>query len=229
MATSKIFHKPLENWKIIFSEIFSFEAHGIFNSYSKTVGLNSVLRFNTMRISMILKKAIVITALLLLLIVPSAIAIPKTKEPKPKTPKTPKGPKMETVIIAETATMNAGNIYLGNQEIDDAGILHVQGALSTGKISSGGSPISGFEIQTSLSGILDLNTYLGSYHGQWMITGQGGTFEGTINGKVEVTIISGNFVGHGTGDFESQKIKGIFEGSVNNFQIEITIQATITS
>ena len=176
---------------------------------------------------MVPKKAIIITALLLVLIVPSAIAIPKNKEPKPKKPKTPYSPRMETVTFEELATLSAGDVYLGDQEIDDAGILHVKDAISTGKISSQGSPISGFEIKTRLSGALDLNTYLGSYHGKWIITGQGGTFEGTINGKVAVTVISGNFVGQGTGDFEGQKMKGTFEGSVNNFQIEITMQATI--
>jgi hypothetical protein len=179
------------------------------------------------------KTMIIITALLLLLIVPSAIAIPKTKEPKtkpkPKTPKTPIGPKRETITFTESATLGAGNIYVGNQQIDDAGILYVQDAISTGTVNSGDSPISGFEILTSLGGTLDLSTYLGSYNGQFVITGKSGSFEGTINGEVEVATISGKFVGHGIGDFEGQKIKGIFEGSVNNFKIEITIQATITS
>lgn len=175
------------------------------------------------------KKAIIMTTLLLLLIVPSAIAIPKIKEPKPPTPKTPNKLKTETITFTESATLGAGNIYLGNQEIDKTGTLHVQDAISTGKINSGDSPISGFEIQTSLSGTLDLETYLGAYHGQWIINGQGGTFEGTIDGKVAVTSISGNFVGKGTGDLEDQKIKGTFEGSVNNFQIEITLQAKISS
>jgi hypothetical protein len=161
--------------------------------------------------------------------VPSAIAIPKIKEPKPKTPRAPNNPKKEIINFTESATLGAGNIYLGNQEIDNTGTLYVQDAISTGKINSGDSPISGFEIQTSLSGTLDLNTYLGAYHGQWIITGQGGTFEGTINGEVAVTNISGNFVGKGTGNFEDQKIKGTFQGSVNNFQIEITLLATISS
>lgn len=175
------------------------------------------------------KKTIIITALLLLLIVPSAIAIPKSKEPKPKIPKTPSGPKKETITLTESATLGAGDIYLGNQEIDDAGVLYVQDAISTGTIDSGDSPISGFKILTSLSGTLDLSTYLGFYNGQFIITGNNGSFEGTINGDVEVANIFGKFVGHGIGDFEGQKIKGIFEGSVNNFKIEITIQATITS
>lgn len=181
------------------------------------------------------KAMIIITALLLLLIVPSAIAIPKTKEPKPKlkpkpkTPKTPVGPKKETITFTELATLGAGDIYVGNQQIDDAGILYVQDAISTGTVDSGDSPISGFEILTSLSGTLDLSTYLGSYNGQFVITGKSGSFEGPINGEIEVATISGKFVGHGIGDFKDQKIKGTFEGSVNNFKIEITIQATITS
>jgi len=170
------------------------------------------------------KKTVLIMALLMLLLVESAIALPKTKDPKPKPPKIPN---KETITFTETATLTAGNIYLGNQIID-TGILYVQDAISTGTVNSGDSPISGFEIQTSLSGTLDLNTYIGSYYGKWIITGQSGTFEGTITGNVAVATISGKFVGHGTEFFEGQKIKGAFEGSVNNFQVEITIQATIT-
>jgi hypothetical protein len=173
------------------------------------------------------RKAVIIIALLLLILVESAIAIPKTKEPKPKPPKIPKSPKIGTITFTESAILGAGNVYLGNQIID-VGILYVQDAISTGTINNGDSPISGFEIQTSLSGTLDLNTYLGDYDGQWIITNQTATFEGTITGKVAVATISGKFVGHGTGDFERYKIKGAFDGSVNNYQVEITIQATIT-
>ncbi|UCH32599.1 MAG: hypothetical protein JSV05_04270 [Candidatus Bathyarchaeota archaeon] len=167
------------------------------------------------------KKAVIITVLLLLVLAESAIAIPKTKPPKPDHP-------IIEITFTESATLGAGNVYLGNQQID-AGILYVQDAISTGSIGNGDSPISGFEILTSLSGTLDLNTYLGSYYGEWIITGEGGTFEGSINGKVAVATISGRFVGQGTGDFEGHKIKGTFEGSINNYQIEMTIHATITS
>jgi hypothetical protein len=173
------------------------------------------------------KRTVIITALLLLLLVESAIAIPKPKEPKP--PKIPKNSKIETITLTETATIGAGNIYLGTQEIIDTGTIHIQDAISTGTINNGESPISGFEIQTILSGTLDLNTYHGTYNGEWTITSPTGTYEGTINGKVAVATISAKFIGHGTGNFEGQKIKGTFEGSVNNFQVEITIQATITS
>jgi hypothetical protein len=179
--------------------------------------------------SLMPKKTIIITALLLLLLVESAIAMAKIKEPKPKPPKIPNNPKIETISFTETATLGAGNIYLGNQEIIDTGTIYIQDAISTGTINTGDSPISGFKIQTSLRGTLDLNTYHGTYNGEWEIISQSGTYEGTINGRVAVTTISGKFIGHGTGNFEGQKIKGTFEGSVNNFQVEITIQATITS
>lgn len=169
-----------------------------------------------------LKKAVLLTALLLLLLVPSAMAIPKTKESKPN------NPKKETITFTESATLGAGNIYSGNQEIID-NILYVQDAISTGIINGEDLPISGFKVETTLSGTLDLNTYLGSYNGRWTITDQSGTFEGTINGEVVVTTISGKFVGHGAGDFEDQKIKGTIEGSVYNFQVQIIIQATIIS
>ncbi len=169
------------------------------------------------------KEAIMIVFLLLLLI-PTAIAIPQNKKPKP--PKPPNNPK-ETITFTETATLGAGNVYIANQEIIDT-TLYIQDAISTGAINSGDTPISGLEIQTSLSGTLDLNTYFGSYNGRWTIASQSGTFEGTITGKVSVASVYGRFIGQGTGGFEGQKIKGVFEGSVNNFQVEITIQATIT-
>lgn len=166
------------------------------------------------------KKAVVLAILLLLLLVPISMAMPKPKEPNP--------PKRETITFTESATLGAGSVYLGNQEII-GDVLYVQEAVSTGTIDSGSSPISGFPIETILSGTLDLTTYLGSYHGQWTITSESGTFEGTITGKVAIATLTGKFVGHGTGSFEGQKIKGTFEGSVNNYQVELTIRATINS
>jgi hypothetical protein len=103
----------------------------------------------------------------------------------------------------------------GSQELSDDGILSVQDASSTGTINSGNSPISGSTVQATLSGTLDLNTYLGSYHGKWIITGQIGAFEGTVTGKVAVATVYGHFVGQGIEGFEGQKIMGTFEGSVN--------------
>ena len=175
------------------------------------------------------KIVIIITTILLLLLVQSVIAVPKNKDPKPDNPNKPDNPQQEITIFTESATLGAGNIYLGNQEISNNGILYVQDAISTGSIPSGDSPISGFEIQTSLSGTIDLNTFLGSYTGNWIITSESGSFEGTIVGNVAVATISGKFVSHGTGDFEGQKIKGTFEGSVNNFKIELTLQVTLTT
>lgn len=170
-------------------------------------------------------KKVTIILFLFLLLVPTVIAMPQNR--KPKLPKPTNNPK-ETTTFTETAILGAGNVYIVNQQIIDT-TLYVQDAISTGTINSGDTPISGFEILTSLSGTLDLNTYLGSYNGQWTITSQSGTFEGTITGKVSVASINGRFNGRGTGEFEGQKIKGVFEGSVSNFQVEITIQATITS
>lgn len=166
------------------------------------------------------KKAVAIVVLFLLLLVPPVIAIPKTTGPKP--------PKKETVTFTASATLSAGNIYLGKQEII-GNVLYVQDAVSTGTINGADSPISGFNVETSLGGRLDLDTALGSYNGRWVIIGESGTFEGTITGNVAVATISGKFVGQGTAGFEDQKIKGTFEGSVNNFQVVITIRATITS
>ncbi len=166
------------------------------------------------------KKTVTIMVLLLVLLIPSALATPKPKDPKP--------PKIETTTFTESATLDAGNIYLGNQEIT-GNILYVRDAISTGTINSGDSPISGFSIETRLSGTLDLDTYLGSYNGRWAIKSQSGTFEGTVTGSVAIATISGRFVGQGTGDLEGQKIKGTFEGSVNNFKVVMAIQVTISS
>ena len=175
------------------------------------------------------KKTIILTALLLLLFVESAVAVPKNQGPKPKVPKPPRSPKIDTISFVEQANLDAGNIYLGTQEIIDTGILQVQNAISTGIVSTGESPISGFNIETTLSGTCDLNTFEGNYEGDWILTGQGGSFEGSINGKVEVASISGRFNSKGTGLFEGQKLKGSFEGQVNDYKIEIIIKAIITS
>lgn len=174
---------------------------------------------------MIIKATTIIAVLLLLLIVPSVMAIPKTKEPKAEIPN---NPKKEKTIFTTSAILVAGDTYLGNQEFNENGILSIQDAVSIGKITGEESPISGFEILTILSGTFDPNTYYGTYHGQWIISSPSGSFEGTINGKVTVANIYGQFIGKGTGAFEDQMIRGTFEGSVNDYQVEITIQATIT-
>jgi len=171
------------------------------------------------------RKVAIIAVLLLLLLIPSVIAITKPKEPKP--PKTPNKPKTE-ITFTEKATLGVGNVYQGNQEIIE-NILYVQDAITTGTIDNGDSPISGFEVQIILGGELSLDTYAGSGNGQWVFISQSGTYQGAITGSVANGIISGQFVGHGTENFDGQKIKGTFEGSVKNFQVEITIRATITS
>lgn len=175
------------------------------------------------------KKIIILTIILILLFIESAVAVPKNKEPKPKIPKAPKSPKIDSTTFIEKANLDAGNVYLGNQEIIDSGILYIQNAISTGTVNSGDSPISGFKIETTLSGTLDLNTFKGNYQGDWILSGESGGFVGSINGKVEVTKISGRFSGEGTGDLADQKIKGTFEGQVNNYKIEITFYALISS
>jgi len=173
------------------------------------------------------KKTLLIIIILLFIFTESVIAIPKIKDPKP--PKIPKSPKIEIITFNQTASLGAGNIFLGNQEITETGVLQIQDAVSQGKINGGDTPISGFDIVTSLSGTLDLKTYFGSYTGLWTITGKGGTFEGEINGKVSVATIYGKFTGYGTSDYDGEKIKGTFEGSIDNYQIEITIYATMIS
>ena len=175
------------------------------------------------------KKTIIFALILLLLLTESAVAVPKNKEPKPKVPKVPRSPKIETISFVEKANLGAGNVYLGNQEIVESGILYIQDAVSTGIVNIGASPISGFNIEATLSGTLDLNTFKGNYEGDWILIGTSGSFEGTINGNVEVASISGKFNGQGTNAFEGQKLKGTFIGQVNNYKIEITITATITS
>ncbi len=171
---------------------------------------------------MITKKTLSLIIVLTLIFMESALAAPITKDIKPKIPKKGKTTFTEAIIL------DLGTAYLENQEIAENNIIHLQGTLS-GTLNNGDTPISGFNLQTQLSGTLNLNTYSGAYNGKWIITNNSGTFEGTITGNVEVTTISGEFNGHGKGEFEGQKIKGVFRGSVNNLQAVILIQATITS
>lgn len=62
-----------------------------------------------------------------------------------------------------------------------------------------------------------------------MTTTEKGTLEGSIVGVVAVASVSGKFVGHGTDDLEGQKIKGSFEGTVDNYIVNLTMRGNITS
>ncbi len=164
------------------------------------------------------KKGVLTTILFALLLIGSAIAAPKDKPPR-----------AEKTTFTSRIILGAGVASQGEQMITETGILYVKDAISTGYIEADpDSPISG-SIWTVLSGSIDLNTMLGSFNGKWIITNEEGTFEGSVVGIVEVAIVSGKFVGHGTGDFEGQKIRGSFEGTVNNYIVDLTLQGILTS
>ncbi len=164
------------------------------------------------------KKGALTTILFTLLLIGSAIAVPKENPPKQE-----KTPFTSRIILA------AGVTSQGEQTITETGILYVIDAISTGYIETDpDSPISG-SIWTILSGSLDLSTMLGSFNGKWIITNEWGTFEGSVVGIVEIAAVSGRFVGHGTENFERQKIMGSFEGTVNNYIVDLTLQGILTS
>ncbi len=70
---------------------------------------------------------------------------------------------------------------------------------------------------------------LGSLNGKWTFTTTGGTFEGSVVGFIDVAKVSGKFVGHGTNNLQRQKIMGSFEGTVNNYIVNLTLQGEIIS
>lgn len=160
---------------------------------------------------------VVVLAVALLLIGP-VIAAPKEKNTK-----------AEKTTFTNRIILAGGGISPGEQTTTGTGILYVKDAISVGYIEPDpNSPISG-SVWTSLSGSVDLNTMLGSFNGKWIVTNERGTFEGSVVGTVAVATVSGQFVGHGTGGFEGQKIKGSFEGTVNNYIVDLILHGILTS
>ena len=120
------------------------------------------------------------------------------------------------------------SFYEGEQMITDTGILYVKDAISEGYIEDNiNSPISGI-VWANLSGSIDMNTMLGSFNGKWSIINDGGTFEGSVVGIVTVAYVSGRFIGKGTRDFSCQKIKCTFQGTINNYIIDLTITGELS-
>jgi len=139
-----------------------------------------------------------VMALLVLFAVAPAIATPATK----------------TLFTAE-ASFVPGNISQGEVWITQDGIRHVKGAISKAPVTG---DISGTMWLVSAETI-DLNTGEGSNHGRFVITVDGGTFEGSFQSAFTLLSpgqlrILGTFVGQGTGTCEGQKIMASCEGKL---------------
>jgi len=167
------------------------------------------------------KKTILLVALF-------ALFVLRPIEPVIAAPK-PDNPKVERTAFTNKCVLEAGSFSAGEQLITETGILYVKDAISTGYVEANSdSPISG-AVWSRLSGEIDLNTMLGSFNGKWTITTDRGTFEGSVVGVVAVAHVSGRFIGHGTNDLQGQKIKCSFEGTVDNYIVDLTLQGELTS
>ncbi len=137
--------------------------------------------------------------------------------------------KTEQIPFTNRVVIVAGGSSQGQQLLTKGGILHVRDAISTGYIETNSdSPISG-SVSTALSGSVNLNKMLGSFMGKWILTNENGTFEGSIIGSVKVAKVSGRFVGFGTGNFQGIKMKGSFQGMVDDYIVDITLQGILIS
>lgn len=141
-------------------------------------------------------------------------------------------PKMKKEFTAH-ASFKAGNVSLGNQRITEDGILNVKEAISEGTIS--GTDVYGI-LWITLSGNGDLNTNEGDFHGKWIISALGGTFEGSVSGVITPFSpnswhVSGTFTGKGAGDYAKVTIKGAFEGEamMGTLEVEVDIFGTLSS
>lgn len=118
-------------------------------------------------------------------------------------------PATKTLFTAE-ASFIPGSISTGRGWITEDGIQHVKGAISEGTVTGGMSGT--FWIMSDE--VVDLNTGDGANHGKFVLTINGGTFEGSFQSIVYMYTFSGTFVGHGTGVYEGQKIMGSHEGEL---------------
>lgn len=167
------------------------------------------------------KKTILLFAFLIVLVLsPIESGITSRKPDKPQGDKTP----FTNDCILGVVEPNAGE-----QVLTENNILYVKDGILAGSIVvNDDSPLAG-EVWARLSGSMDTNTLVGSFDGKWTITNENGTFEGSVVGTVSVANIFGRFMGRGTQDLQGQKIKGIFEGTVNNYMVDLTLSGEVTS
>lgn len=153
-----------------------------------------------------------VIALLVLLVVVPVMAAPATK----------------TLFTAESTMTFATP---GKAWTTKHGIYHVRDQEATGTVTG---DIEG-DIFLVRHMILDLNTGKGSCHGKFVITVDGGTFEGSEQSKITNYAlppdgISGKLVAHGTGDFEGLKVTASFEGGlISADTIQLTFDGIILS
>jgi len=152
------------------------------------------------------KIVIPVMALLVLFVVAPVMAAPATKTPF-------------------TAAITLTFLPTENQWITEDGIYHVKEQVAEGTVTG---DVSG-EMQLVRHMILDLNTGEGSCHGKFVVTVDGGTFEGSEQSEITNYAalpdgISGTLVAHGTGDYVGLKMMGSFEGGLIEENI---VQATL--
>ncbi len=166
-----------------------------------------------------MKKALLpVMALSLLFAVTSVMAAPATK----------------TQFTTE-ASFVPGNISIGEVWITKDGIRHVKGATSFTFVTG---DISGTMWLVS-SETIDLNTGEGTNHGEFVLTVNSGTFEGSFQGEFSPQspgqlAISGTFVGQGSGIYDRQMIMASSKGRLILPEpgppvVEIVLEGTILS
>lgn len=167
------------------------------------------------------KKTVIFFIFLIFLVVsPTKSGLTAQRPEKPHGEKTPFTNDCNLGVVAPNVR---------EQVLMENNIVYVNDGIVAGSIVvNDDSPLSG-EVWARLSGSMDTNTLLGSFDGKWTIINENGTFEGSIVGTVSVASISGRFVGRGTHDLEGQKIKGTFEGTVNNYMADLTLNGELTS
>lgn len=100
------------------------------------------------------------------------------------------------------------SVSLGKGWITEGGIQQVKGAISEGDVTgdiSGSMWIASYET-------VNLNTGKGNNHGKFVLTVDGGTFEGSFRSVVRPLGFSCTFAGQGTGICRGLKIMGSHEG-----------------
>jgi len=142
------------------------------------------------------KVLIPVMALLVLFVVAPVMAAPATKTPF-------------------TATITLTFLPTENEWITEDGIYHVKEQVAKGAVTG---DVSG-DMLLVRHMTLDLNTGEGSCHGKFVVTVDGGTFEGSEQSTITNYAagpdgISGTLVAHGTGMYKGLKMMGSFEGGL---------------
>jgi hypothetical protein len=118
-------------------------------------------------------------------------------------------PATKTPFTAEAAFIT-GNVSPGTMRTTEGDILQIMGSTSTGTVTG---DITG-TILLVMGETVDMNTGLGVNHGKFVITVDGGTYEGSFRSMFTGLIFTGTFVARGTGTLEGQMMMGSYEGEI---------------